>query len=102
MDGRKSLVDEWAAFLPTYADPFTILGSSINVGSSTSSVSGSNIPQQTTVPHPSSAETNSSPSRQGVDLETEEDHDDEDDGEGLNRNFSLNIHNIKQAVIILF
>lgn len=83
VDGRKTLVDEWAAFLPTYADPFTIVGSSANAGPSASNLSGPSAQQhQTTSSHQSGADSNNSPSRSGAEIEQEEDHDDEDDGEG--------------------
>lgn len=82
VEGRKTLVDEWATFLPTYADPFTIAGSSMNLGSTASNIPASNTQQISSAPQPSVAETSSSPSRSGADLEADEDHDDEDDGEG--------------------
>lgn len=80
VEGRRTLVEEWATFLPTYADPFTIVGSSLSVGSSSANLSGS--VQQTSTSFQPGVESGS-PSRSAADLEAEEDHDDEDDGEGF-------------------
>lgn len=81
MDGRKSLVEYWATFLPTYADPFTIVGSSLNVGSHSAVLTGSGT-QNLSIPTQQWGSDGGSPARLGGELEGEEDHDDEDDGEG--------------------
>ena len=84
VEGRKSLVDEWAPFLPSYADPFVIAGSSLGMGSSTA-----NLATPGGQAHPSTASgpegAGSSPARMPAvhEPETEEDHDEEDDGEDV-------------------
>jgi hypothetical protein len=81
VDGRKSLVDKWATFLPTYADPFTIIGSSLSVGSNAANLTGSGT-QNLSIPSQQWGSDVSSPARPTGEYEAEEDHDDEDDGEG--------------------
>lgn len=88
VDGRKALVDKWATFLPTYADPFTIVGSSLNMGThSAASLTGSGT-QNLSVPTQPSSE-GGSPARPSGELETEEDQEDEDDGEGSELNIEI-------------
>ena len=88
--GRKTLVDEWATFLPTYADPFTIIGSSLNVGSNASSMAGTGVQNNyNSAASQQWGTENNSPGRTTNDLEPEEDNDEEDDGEGEKRSFSL-------------
>ena len=77
VEGRKKMVDEWAPFLPTYADPFTIVGPSVGVATNSATAPGSS----------SSAHTHSGGSESCIgkppgDVEAEEDHEEEDDGEG--------------------
>jgi hypothetical protein len=81
VDGRKSLVDKWATFLPTYADPFTIIGSSLSVGLNAANPTGSGT-QNLSIPSQQWGSDGSSPARPTGEYEAEEDHDDEDDGEG--------------------
>lgn len=81
VDGRKTLVDEWAVFLPTYADPFTVIGSSVNVGTSTTSIAGAGTHNNTAFQQWGTE--NSSPGRTTNESEPEEDNDEEDDGEGI-------------------
>ena len=78
-EGRKILVDEWATYLPVYADPFTVIGSSLNVGST--STTGTGV-QNNSAGNQQWGTENSSPGRPNNDLEPEEDNDEEDDGEG--------------------
>lgn len=82
MDGRKALVDIWSTFLPTYADPFTIIGTSLSVGSHQASLTGSGT-QNLSIPTQQWGTDGGSPGRPSGELETEEEHDDEDDGEGI-------------------
>ena len=82
MDGRKCLVETWATFLPTYADPFSIIGSSLNVGSNATNLTGSGT-QNLSIPLQQWGTDGSSPARSTAEYEAEEDHDDEDDGEGI-------------------
>jgi len=78
-EGRKILVDEWATYLPVYADPFTVIGSSLNIGST--STAGTGV-QNNSAGNQQWGTENSSPGRANNDLEPEEDNDEEDDGEG--------------------
>ena len=78
-EGRKTLVDVWAKCLPIYADPFTIIGSSLNVGAT--SITGIGA-QNNFAANQQWATENSSPGRTNNDLDNEEDNDEEDDGEG--------------------
>lgn len=74
-------MDKWATFLPTYADPFTIIGSSLSVGSNAANLTGSGT-QNLSIPSQQWGSDGSSPARPTGEYEAEEDHDDEDDGEG--------------------
>ena len=92
MEGRKKLVDEWALFLPNYADPFTIIA-----GSNGGSVTGVGTTAVVAAAAAAAAATSASSSQahgaadsSGAagrlpvnDPDTEEDHEEEDDGEGL-------------------
>ena len=83
VDGRKALVDKWATFLPTYADPFTIVGSSVNMGAHPASNLTGSGNQNLSVPAHSQGSEGGSPARPSHDAEPEEDHEDEDDGEDV-------------------
>lgn len=75
------MVEQWATFLPTYADPFTIIGSSLTIGSIAPNLSGSGS-QNLSIPTQQWGTDGGSPGRPCGEFEGEEDHDDEDDGEG--------------------
>lgn len=79
VEGRKKMVDEWAPFLPTYADPFTIIGPSVGVATNSASAQGSSSGGQA---HSGGAESGNCAGRPPGDIDTEEDHEEEDDGEG--------------------
>ncbi|XP_057372178.1 WD repeat-containing protein 7-like isoform X1 [Daphnia carinata] len=82
VDGRKAVVDHWATFLPTYADPFTIAGPSHSVGFNANNLTGSGN-QNLSVPSQQWGNDGGSPARLAGEYEAEEDHDDEDDGEDV-------------------
>ncbi|XP_046440938.1 WD repeat-containing protein 7-like isoform X2 [Daphnia pulex] len=104
VDGRKSLVDKWATFLPTYADPFTIIGSSLSVGSNAANLTGSGT-QNLSIPSQQWGSDGSSPARPTGEYEAEEDHDDEDDGEDValrrpNRSMELKRRQATSVVLL--